>query len=220
MNIVIVDDHPLMCHAYRNVIAEFEHLKNYQILEFYSLSDALPYIDENLFLLIVDLNLGDDNGMALIQQVRQKGVKAKIIVISLYEAAEIVWFLLKFNITAYITKTQDISVFRTVCQNIHDDTFRYIPKDLNIQMKTLDETLFKKIIENVDKLSPQEKLIMKLKIHEYKNPEIAEILNISLKTLENHITRTSHKLLPPGVDMKDVFEKHKEFMKVLLVFLT
>ncbi len=81
MNILIVDDHPLVCAALENVIEE--NFENVVVEQAFNAKKALSFLAENkIDILVLDIELGDDDGFDLLHKAKRFGFDGKVIVIS------------------------------------------------------------------------------------------------------------------------------------------
>ncbi|UJF36487.1 response regulator transcription factor [Paenibacillus hexagrammi] len=81
MNMIILDDHPLVRQGIRMVVAAGHNLNI--IGEASSANDALQLLDTTKpELVLVDLNLGNDNGLDFIQEARRMGHLCKYMILT------------------------------------------------------------------------------------------------------------------------------------------
>jgi CheY-like chemotaxis protein len=85
--IVVVDDSPAFCDLWSNFIGErYADVANVEAYE--HPYDALPKIDANIDLLIVDLEMPGMDGKKFVEYARQKGVPARRIVVTSSHSAD------------------------------------------------------------------------------------------------------------------------------------
>jgi CheY-like chemotaxis protein len=85
--IVIVDDSPAYCDLWANFMTE--RYADVATIETYSHPyDALPQIDANIDLLIVDLEMPGMDGKKFVDYARQKGVSPRRIVVTSSHSAD------------------------------------------------------------------------------------------------------------------------------------
>ena len=85
--IVIVDDSPAYCDLWSNFILE-RYPDTAKVETYAHPYDALPKIDQNIDLLIVDLEMPGMDGKKFVDYARQKGLPAQKIVVTSSHTAE------------------------------------------------------------------------------------------------------------------------------------
>ncbi|MCX7954043.1 MAG: response regulator transcription factor [Bacteroidales bacterium] len=218
-SILIIDDHPFIRHSCKTIISSIEKYCNYVVYECDNIKEASKYIETKPYIAIVDLNLGDQSGLSIIKEINEKSAKTKIIVISIYEDIEMIWLLVKMNVKAFIPKSCDITILKEVLEKIDDINGCYLPKNILSKYNKFNNEIFDYLINNIKYLSVQEKLVLKLKIKGFNNDEIANILNIKIKTVENHINNIKNKVIPPPYTFKEFLDKYKDTLQVIIPLL-
>jgi len=217
MNILIVEDHPLISLSYKQLIQN--RIEKVYFFEANNLTEAIKHISENKFsIAIVDLNLKGESGLNVIKLIKTKQPKCKIIVVSLYEEIETVWFCKKMGANAFLTKTSEEKIFINILKQVIDSKEDEFITTLELQEK-LSYLLYEDInyfFEEFSKLTNKEKMVLKLKLHNYKNSDIAEILEIKPKTVENHISRISTKCIPNKYNFHEFIEKYKNTLTFIV----
>lgn len=140
--------------------------------------DKLTYTKVDL--LITDYNLPDGDGLALVQVVKRKYPKMKIIVLSMHDEAHLVKEILKENVDGYILKKDSHNELIYAIRSVNQDKI-YLSNDINAMLvKGLHGGQENKL------LTTREREILKLIAKEYTNRQIAEELFISERTVETH----------------------------------
>lgn len=219
-SILIVDDHPFILHSYKTIILSIEKLKNYTIYEANNFNDSINYIKLKPSIAIIDLNLGEESGISIIKHINEKSPATRVIVISFYENIELIWLLIKLNVKAFIPKSADINTLKEVLENLEHIKDYYLPDKILAKYHKFNHEIFNYLLNNIKLLTNQEKMILKLKIKNFKNKEIARILNIKPKTIENHINNIKNKIIPPNHEFKEFFDNHKDTLNLIIPLLT
>jgi len=216
MNILIIDDHPLIRISYKNII---QNICKDAIFFEYDKADSLESFlnKEKIEFAIVDLNLKEKSGFCVIKLLHSKQPNCKIIVISMYDDIEIVWLCKKFGASAFIPKNSELITITNILKKIFNEIkYSFITtQELHQKISSLLISDIEFFYENFSILSYTEKTIFKLKIHGYKNKEIASLLKIKLKTVENHITNITSKCIPHNYNFREFMEKYKTTLKFI-----
>ncbi len=141
-------------------------------------SEKLPDI------LILDLFLGEENGLDLLRQVRADYPSIKVLVYSMYAKPGILSMVLEAGANGFVEKSAPESVLITAVRNIlSGETF--VQQNLVSSIFTY-KTMY-------DGLTKQEQKVFN-KILERKNrDEIADELNITPRSVDNYFTRIFKK---------------------------
>lgn len=184
MNVLIVDDHPLVCLAIKYLLeTEFN---NIVVKSATSLKEAVNHNKKNKFdILIFDIELGSDNGFELLE----KGFDCKSIVVSSKD--ENLYSLLAINagVSGYVDKKENIE--RIV------DAIKAVMSGYTY-FRRLKGTSNK--FNRPPKISAREGEVLRLLLDGHTNKEVARRLNISEKTVSTYKRRILDKY-----DVRSVF---------------
>lgn len=210
IRIVIADDHPIFRKGLVDLIKENSQFEI--IDEAVDGEQALSYLrNYKPDAAILDINMPKMTGFDVVRNLKSQNEDLKIIFLTMHKEEEIFNRAMDLGVKGYVLKecaSDDIiECLNTVVMNQH-----YISPSIS-------EYLFSRekksagIFENIGlaKLSPTEITILKLVSDGKTSKEIAELLFISRKTVENHRVNICSKLSLRGVNalMKFAFEnKH------------
>lgn len=184
-----VDDHKMLIDSFT------EHFTNIQDIEVigYSLSGqaAIEALNPNLQkkkpdIILLDIGLGDMNGVECAKQLLSNDASLKIIGLSTYMQASIVKKMLKTGAKGYVSKSTDLSQLEHAIREVMSGK-TYL--DQQIKTSLVNSVLQQKPIKTtniIPKLTKREKEILVLIADEYNTKEIASTLFISINTVETH----------------------------------
>ncbi len=193
ISIAIADDHPLVLNGLKIVLNQFanrfellwqaangnEVLQN---LEDYSLPDVL----------LLDIQMPEKDGMETCKIIHQKHPAVRIIALTNFEDVFYVKNMMKNGAQGYLLKTADIEVLLTAIETVYEGEEFF---DEAIKSKLIQDSLFGKRRSGLTPLlTRREKEVLKFIIDEFTNPQIAEKLFLSLRTVEKHRTSLLQKL--------------------------
>ena len=192
--IMIADDHAMM----REGLMAF--LKFYDDIEIVGeASNGLEAIEKADKLkpdvLIMDISMPELGGIEATVEIKKRQPDIRVLILSQYDDKEYVSRLLKAGVSGYILKqavgTDLITAIRAVARG---DSYRYS----SIATKVIDGYLGRfgemSVKDTYEKLTDREKQVLKLIAEGHSHKEIAEMLNISTKTVIAHQTNISEKL--------------------------
>jgi DNA-binding NarL/FixJ family response regulator len=105
LKVLVVDDHPLICEALRQVLKALD--RDIELLEAGSGRDALAQAagSDGLDLILLDLALPDADGFEVLRQLRERHPSFPVVVLSASEQAQIVMRALDAGAMGFIPKT-------------------------------------------------------------------------------------------------------------------
>ena len=192
-SVIIIDDHPLFSRGLAQLI---ETQRDYKVIGMgKNRNEALSLVDNvTPDLAIVDLNLGQEDGLELIKDILAIHPQTKILVLSMHDERFYAERALKAGAKGYIMKaeaeTQVINAIKTVTSgNI------YLSEEEKKQIKELargSESADK--FDTISSLSDRQLQIFTLIGKGLGTVEIASKLNLSIKTIDTHKENIKSKL--------------------------
>ncbi len=187
MNILIVDDHPLMLLALQQTIAA--DLPNCNITAAESLGAALEALNQCDFeLLILDLFLATDsanNPYDNLEKLRRSKSDLKIALISGADAAEHAMHAVALGAQGFISKNEDPKLFIAAIQIILRGGTYLPPNAAGMRRNSTGNYL---INPRLVKLTARQLTVLNLLFAGLPNKLIAKKLDISLQTVKAHVT--------------------------------
>ena len=190
IKIDIADDHKLFAQGVANLL---EEVGEFEVVGVFTNGMALlNFLHQNTIdLIITDMNMPGMDGMALIQNLKQKKVKSKIIVLSMYDDEKIYKQCVKQGIDAYVLKDADheelIQTIQEVMEGRHVMNFQRM-------MNQIDNDQYEDAYKQKFKLSKREIEVLKHVLQGKTNKEIADCLFLSVFTVETHRKNIFRKL--------------------------
>jgi DNA-binding NarL/FixJ family response regulator len=187
MSILVVDDHPLARTGIKCILQQ--HSSTREIEEASSVKEAIEKIDLQMpTLIVLDLKLGEEEGLEVAEKVRKDNYGSKIIVLSSnislvdFEKAE------KLGVNAYILKEAVSEDIFYALDTIMRGKKYYDPEVIKFLKSTNSKS------EKISQLSTREMDICMELEKGLSNEEIAKQLYISTNTVKKHISSILSKL--------------------------
>lgn len=186
MKVLVVDDHPLVRKGIASTLAFDEKIK--EIKEAATIQEAMKVIaDVTPEITIIDLNLGREDGLEIINKTREKNITTKFIVITSSSRRDDFLRAQEAGVDGYILKeafAEDILYgFNVVARG---KKF-YDPEIIQCQIGRDSEDYLKD-------LSPREQDVLRELGKGLSNLEIAQRLYISEHTVKKHVSNILSKL--------------------------
>ncbi len=188
----MADDHKMFAQGMANILRREPDFDIVGI--FTNGKQALSHIQqEEADLLITDMNMPGMDGIGLIQELKKQQTKIKIIVLSMYDDEEIFKNCVKQGVNAYVLKNADpdelVFTIREVMEKRHIMNFDHVLYQAEDNPFDHLDTYALKF-----KLSKREFEILRYVAKGKTNREIAEILYLSVHTVETHRKHIHTKL--------------------------
>lgn len=192
-NVIIIDDHPLFSRGLAQLI---ETQKDYKVIGMAkNRQEALSLLDQvSPDLAIVDLNLGQEDGLELIKDIVIIHPASKILVLSMHDERFYAERALKAGAKGYIMKeeaeTQVINAIQTVTKG---EIYLSQEEKKRIAENGTDGSTSNKF-DTISTLSDRQLQIFTLIGKGLGTVEIASKLNLSIKTIDTHKENIKAKL--------------------------
>jgi DNA-binding NarL/FixJ family response regulator len=188
MNILIVDDHPLLRAGLGRLFAiEFEAT----VLEAANAAEGMAlFLDARPEITVLDLNLPDQGGLSVLRRIKAENAGAKVVVLSMHDDTLSAAACLKAGAIAYLSKSAGPEmILEAVRKALQGQPYLQptIAQDLAIQRATQPEDPFQN-------LSPQDLELLRLILAGKRADQIAQSLGIAEKTVANRKTMLRGKL--------------------------
>jgi two-component system response regulator NreC len=146
-------------------------------------------------LVLMDLSMPRMNGMDAIREIKRRSAATKILVLTVHKAEEYILSTLKAGADGYVLKDSNQAELMMAIKSVLSGKHFISPA---ISEKVIDGYLDgRKILKtrtSWDTLTHREREILKLIAEGYKNKKIADLLCISVKTVEKHRANLMQKL--------------------------
>ncbi len=193
ISILIADDHEVIHNGIEDILKSYDDLviccHAYSGKEAHEQAVALkPDI------IFMDISMPEINGIEATRLIRQENIHSKIIALTQYEENEYVLQFLGAGGNGYLLKNSKRGEFREAIESVLNNQ-RYLSYELshNLLNSVISNGIQKKDEKEVH-LTRREIEIIKKIAEDKNNQEIADELNISLRTVETHRRNIMQKL--------------------------
>jgi len=191
INVMIADDHSMVREGIMNLL---ELDENITVVGFAKDGlDCLKKLPElRPDVLLLDINMPNMNGIEVLQELKLKNNKVKVIMLTIHNEGEYILKAVEIGCAGYVLKDSDSNTLKKAVYSVYSgETF--IQPDL---IPILNQRLMNKEAEDeqLEKLTKREIEVLILLSEGLFNKEIAYKLNISERTVKNHISNIFKKI--------------------------
>lgn len=212
VSVFIVDDHPIFIEGIQRVI---EMKSDFQVCGFgTSIQEAMNAIRKiKPTIIISDISLDKESGIDLIKEVKKMYPSIKILMMSMHDEVYYIERSLKAGANGYILKSNTsgflIEAIRTILSGK-----RYFNSELETKLlkQVLEEGIEQNEFYNIERLSNREQEIFNHIGRGKSTIDIANILQISERTVNSHKENIKKKL--NKYSMNEVLETAIKWMKL------
>lgn len=185
---IIADDHPATLMGMKSFIEKLGHI----VLKTY---DNGTQALNNILLLkpnyaILDLNMPGMNGLEVLEKIRASNKTIKVIIYTMYQEKNLYEKALSLGVNGYLLKDFVMSDIETCLKELSYKQHWFSPKLMvTLTLKQVDNHN-----EKLMTLTPSERKIVSLIAQSKKSKEIADMLFLSEKTVENHRSNIAKKI--------------------------
>jgi DNA-binding NarL/FixJ family response regulator len=191
--VYLVDDHPIVRQGLIKLIEQEEGLE--VCGEAGNVSDALTAIRElGPDVILVDISLEDSNGLELIKMIDDLCLQIPMLVLSMHDESLYAEHALRAGASGYVMKQAAANTLIQAIEKVMDGEI-YVSKNMSSQMlKMAFRSGSEEARTGVELLSLREIEVFELIGRGNSTREIAEQLNLSVKTIETYRAHIKDKL--------------------------
>ena len=192
--IIIVDDHPLFRRGLREVLEENSH---YQVVaEASDGEEALRLVVASKpRIAIIDIDMPRLNGLEMVRAVRKLELPVAAVFLTMYKEEDMFNAALDLGVKAYVLKENAADEILAALDHVsRGEVFVSPPMS---DMKTRRRNRVQQLLMSkpqIDDLTPAERRVLRLIAEDRTTKEIASLLQISARTVENHRLNICQKL--------------------------
>ncbi|WP_299678060.1 response regulator transcription factor [uncultured Dokdonia sp.] len=207
IHLLIADDHPLLLEGLKNAL----HTHGYShIVAVENGALALDYIkEEQPHVALLDIEMPLLTGFEVIKKCQALSVTTRFIILTSHKEKGFVLKAKKLNIAGYIIKDEPFMEIDKCIQEVAAGNTYF-----SATFDAVFEGEISPQLQKVKLLSPSERTILRLIAQNKNSKEIAELLSISVRTVQKHRANIIAKLeLPTGLDSLSVWtQEHQELI--------
>lgn len=195
ITVMIADDHPLFRQGLKQII---ESDNSFEITgEAGNGEEALEMIGgKKPDIAVLDVSMPGKTGLEILKALNKSGEPVKIILLTMHKEEFLFKEAMELGVKGYVLKENASEDIIDCLKLVANDEYAISPviSKYLINRRQLNNTSNQKNLHGIEKLTASEKRILNLISENKSTKEIADELDISVKTVEVHRTNISQKL--------------------------
>jgi DNA-binding NarL/FixJ family response regulator len=143
---------------------------------------------------LVDVHMPDGGGIAVVEGVAETNPDIKFLALSVSDQAEDVIAMIRAGARGYVTKTIDPEDLANAIRRVNAGDAVFSPRLAGFVLDAFAGAIPSDVDPELDQLTSREKDVLRLIARGFAYKQVARKLNISIKTVETHVSSVLRKL--------------------------
>jgi DNA-binding NarL/FixJ family response regulator len=191
IKVYLVDDHRLFLSGVKAELAEEFRIVGTAYDVDSAIEEIRGYRPE---VVLVDVHMPDGGGIAVVEGVTKTNPDVKFLALSVSDRAEDVIAMIRAGARGYVTKTIDPDDLSTAIHRVHAGDAVFSPRLAGFVLDAFAGAIPSDDDPELDQLTTREKDVLRLIARGFAYKQVARKLNISIKTVETHVSSVLRKL--------------------------
>lgn len=191
IKVYLVDDHRLFLSGVKAELAEEFRIVGTAYDVDSAIEEIRGYRPE---VVLVDVHMPDGGGIAVVEGVTKTNPDVKFLALSVSDRAEDVIAMIRAGARGYVTKTIDPDDLSAAIHRVHAGDAVFSPRLAGFVLDAFAGAIPSDDDPELDQLTTREKDVLRLIARGFAYKQVARKLNISIKTVETHVSSVLRKL--------------------------
>lgn len=191
IRLMIVDDHSMVREGLKQLLELDEDLK--VVSQASDGAEGLKKLEEDKpEVLLLDINMPNMNGLDMLKEIRERNINVKVLILTIHNEIDYLMRAVEIGCDGYVLKDSDSNLLKKAIYTVYQGE-SFIQPSLT---PALNAGLAEKnmIDDKVNELTRREIEVLKLIAEGLFNKEIAATLDISERTVKNHVSNIFKKI--------------------------
>jgi two-component system, NarL family, invasion response regulator UvrY len=192
IKLALADDHNLFRKGVEELISDYDNMEvlfsvenGRELLDKLNTAKVLPDV------CLLDINMPETNGFETAKAIKEKWPDIKILAVSVYDSEFNIIGMLRAGAGGYILKDSQPAVMRKAIESLYENSFYH--SEL-VTGKILHQIISKPNETTATELNEKETQFLKLCCSEMTYREIADVMGINHRTIDNYRDQLFYKL--------------------------
>ncbi|CUK25251.1 Nitrogen regulation protein C [Cognatishimia activa] len=184
-SVVIVDDHPMVAEGIQSILESYDDIEVVATLT--TGAEAVAYLKTNsVDVVLMDLNMPDIGGLTATEMVLESRPNTRILILTMHDSPEYISTALSHGARGYVLKDVPTDEIKTAIDTVMRGE-RYLCTGAKGSLEPVDNG-------ERETLTSREQTVLLQLAQGKSNKEVANELNISVRTVETHRKNIKAKL--------------------------
>ena len=189
--VFLVDDHRLFLSGVRNELDEAFTI----VGEAGDVDDAVRGIRQSRpDVVLLDVHMPGGGGLAVMQGVHAELPDVRFLALSVSDAPEDVIAVVRAGARGYVTKNISPAELHDAILRVHQGDAVFSPRLAGFVLDAFAGSVPEPVDPELDQLTPREREVLRLIARGFAYKQVAKRLDISIKTVETHVSAVLRKL--------------------------
>ena len=191
ISVFLVDDHRLFLSGVKAELEGQVHI----VGSAHDVDDAISGIrNTNPEVVLIDVHMPGGGGLTVIEQVAETHPDMRFLALSVSDAAEDVIAMIRAGARGYVTKSIAPDELVDAILRVRAGDAVFSPRLAGFVLDAFADTISAPIDPELDQLTPREKEVLRQIARGFAYKQVANRLDISIKTVETHVSSVLRKL--------------------------
>jgi DNA-binding NarL/FixJ family response regulator len=201
IGVVLMDDHHIVREGFRALLERQDDLE--VLAEASTVAEAVA-LDVQADVIVADLVLGDERGAEVVRRLKAAHPGSAILVLTMVDSLTDISLCLAAGARGYLLKEAASSDLVDAVRDVAAGE-EYVQPSLRAALARWRDVPSRGRGAAIHELTRREREVLRLVALGHTNPEIAEMLSISVRTVENHRANITRRL---GVQTRAALVRH------------
>jgi len=186
IKVILADDHRIFRKGLKSLLSEKAHIE--VLAEADDGDETLRKVSQyKPHIVIMDIGMPKMDGIEATRQIKERLPDTEVVILSMHAKKAYIDQVLKAGAKGYVLKDSDEDNLIAAINTVHNGGY-YLDSPIADQVLSgyFGGKTKRELQEQADPLSEREKEVLRLLAEGHSNQEVADILCISRKTVENH----------------------------------
>jgi DNA-binding NarL/FixJ family response regulator len=196
VRVFLVDDHQLFLSGVRAELAGLDGAGIEVVGTATAVDEAIAAIEELVpDVVLLDVHMPGGGGLAVLDAVRRAAPDVVFLALSVSDAPDDVLAVVRAGARGYVTKTIDAADLADAIRRVHAGDAVFSPRLAGFVLDAFAGEVSPAAVDpDLDRLTPRERDVLRHIARGYTYKEAARRLEISVKTVETHVSAVLRKL--------------------------
>ena len=191
IKLVIADDHSMIREGLRQLLELDENIK--VVAEASDGIEVLQVLKEyNVDVLLLDINMPNMNGLEALKNIKYNNIDVKVLILTIHNEIDYLMKAVEIGCDGYVLKDSDSNLLKKAIYTVHEGNTFIQPSLTPMLNAGLASKM--EVDDKLNELTRREIEVLKLIAEGLFNKEIASKLDISERTVKNHVSNIFKKI--------------------------